>query len=219
MCGGFALTIGLGVPGFTRNVVRQLVYSAGRVFTYSFLGVMAGYAGFWFTSTAYLWINAQATLSMIAGLLLAAHGLRALGFAPRRFRKAHLTGYSVCVAGRIVRPFLMSRRAWHIFVAGVLTGFLPCGLVYAFLALASSSASVRDGLTTMALFGAGTAPIMILAGAGGALLSRKSRRHLLSVSAVCVVLTGLISMVRGILFVRMAPAPEVVRCLFCGQLG
>jgi ABC-type branched-subunit amino acid transport system ATPase component len=37
----------------------------------------------------------------------------------------------------------------------VLTGFLPCGLVYGYLALASSSASIWAGLLTMSNFSFG----------------------------------------------------------------
>ena len=71
----------------------------------------------------------------------------------------------------------------------------------------------------MSLFGAGTAPLMILAGVGGSLLSQAARRNLLRISAICVTLTGLISIARGILFVQFPGAPEVVRCVLCGSSG
>ena len=96
----------------------------------------------------------------------------------------------MCLAGTFVGPFLNSPRLSNVLLAGVLTGFLPCGLVYGYLALASSSASIRDGLLTMCIFGAGTGPLMILAGTGASLLSHGRRRNLLRISAVCVVLTG-----------------------------
>jgi hypothetical protein len=96
-----------------------------------------------------------------------------------------------------------------------LTGFLPCGLVYGFLTLASSSASVVHGLLTMVAFGAGTAPIMILTGVGGSLLSHSSRRHMLRVSAVCVLVTGLISLGRGVMFVQFPGSAALESCPFC----
>jgi uncharacterized protein len=216
MCGGFALSIGLGARSLTGNVWRQVIYTAGRIFTYSFFGVVAGYTGFWLAGRASLWINAQATLSLVAGVLLAGQGLLALGFVPRRFWPGLSGGGTPCLAGTFVGPFLTSPRLSNVLLAGVLTGFLPCGLVYGYLALASSSANIRDGLLTMCLFGAGTGPLMILAGTGASLVSHGARRNLLRVSAVCVVATGLISIVRGILFIQLTPAPEAVRCLFCG---
>jgi len=219
MCGGFALSIGIGSRGFACNLRRQLVYTSGRIFTYSFFGVVAGYAGFWIAGRASLWINAQATLCVIAGVLLAAQGLLALGLVPRRFWPKLVGGGTVCLAGSFVGPFLTSPRSSHVLLAGVFTGFLPCGLVYGYLALAASSANIGEGLLTMSLFGAGTGPLMILAGAGSSLLSQTKRRNLLKISAVCVSLTGLISIVRGILFLQLTPAPAIVRCVFCGVSG
>ncbi len=73
-------------------------------------------------------------------------GLLALGVVPRRFWPKSSSGGAACLAGTFVGPFLISPRLSNVLLAGVLTGFLPCGLVYGYLALASSSANVRDGL-------------------------------------------------------------------------
>jgi len=220
MCGGFAISIGIGSRGFAANVQRQSIYTAGRIFTYSFFGIFAGYAGWWIAGEASRWmINAQATLCMVAGVLLSTQGLIALGLVPRRFRPWLGGGGSGCLAGSFVGPFLNSPRYTDVLLAGVLTGFLPCGLVYGYLALATSSASIWQGLLTMSLFGAGTAPLMILTGAGSSLLSMTMRRNLLRIAAVCVCLTGLISIARGIHFVQLSAAPEITRCLFCRDTG
>lgn len=219
MCGGFAVSIGLGSRGLGSNLRRQLVYTAGRIFTYSFFGIVAGYAGLWIAARAGVWINIQATLSIVAGVLLISQSLLALGVVPRRYWSKFAGGGSVCLAGTFVGPFLASPSWSHVLVAGVLTGFLPCGLVYGYLALASSSASIWTGLLTMSVFGAGTGPLMILSGTGGSLISHASRGKFLKISACCVGVTGLISIVRGILFVQLTPAPEVVRCIFCGTPG
>jgi sulfite exporter TauE/SafE len=218
MCGGFALGIGLGAPSLAANVGRQVVYTAGRVFTYSFLGVAAGYAGSRITAGVGAWVNAQAALCLVAGLVLVGQGMLGLSLIPRRFR-AKSVGGAACLAGTFIGPFLRSPRTSDALLAGVFTGFLPCGLVYGFLALAGSSASIPQGLMTMALFGAGTGPLMILAGAGGSLLSHVARRDVLRVSAACVLLTGLISITRGLLFIQIFEAPEVVRCALCGASG
>jgi sulfite exporter TauE/SafE len=216
MCGGFAVRIGLGARGFPAILSRQVIYSAGRIFTYAFLGVAGGYAGTWLAHSSRLWINAQAILCMIAGAWLLIYGLLALGVIPRRLWPKLATNGTACLAGTFVGPFLASRARSGILLAGVLTGFLPCGLVYAFLALATSSASVWTGLLTMCLFGAGTAPLLILTGASGSLLSHYMQGRLLRISALCVCFTGLISIARGILFLQLPGAPEAARCLLCG---
>jgi sulfite exporter TauE/SafE len=67
----------------------------------------------------------------------------------------------------------------------------------------------------MLSFGAGTAPIMILTGAGGGLLPHSSRKQMLRVSAVCVLLTGLISLARGLTFVQWPASAALDNCPFC----
>jgi sulfite exporter TauE/SafE len=161
----------------------------------------------------------QAVLCITAGALLVGQGLLALGIVRRNYSPNVAGGGPVCLAGTFVGPFLGSPHLSHVLLAGVLTGFLPCGLVYGYLALASSLPNILDGLLTMSLFGAGTAPLMIAAGMGSSLVSGTVRRKLLKVAAICVSLTGLISILRGILFVQLTAAPEVVRCVLCGVSG
>lgn len=215
MCGGFALSIGMGARSLFSNLRRQLVYTLGRVLTYAFLGVAAGYAGLWLSRTAGTLVNVQAGLSIVAGGLLAVQGLLALGLLPRRLVPTIKGGATPCLAGSFVGPFLAAPGLTNVLLAGILTGFLPCGLVYGFLSLSSSSASVIEGLCIMVAFGAGTAPVMILTGAGGSLLSHSARRHLLRVSAVCVLLTGLISLARGAVFLQLPGSTVIQSCPFC----
>ena len=215
MCGGFALSIGVGAKSFTANLQRQLVYTLGRVLTYSFFGVVAGYAGFWLSRRAGTLIHVQGALSILAGCVLLFQGLLALGLLPGGLLGSIKLGGTPCLAGTFVGPFLTSPGLTNVLLAGVLTGFLPCGLVYGFLTLASSSASILQGLLTMCAFGAGTAPIMILTGAGGSLLSHSARRHLLRVSAVCVLLCGLVSLARGVAYVQFPVTAEAASCPFC----
>src|SRR4051794_22069701 len=88
MCGGVALSIGVGARDLGSNVLRQLMYTLGRVITYSFFGVMAGYGGFWLSRKAGTLVNVQAGLSILAGGLLVFQGLVSLGLVPKRVRRA-----------------------------------------------------------------------------------------------------------------------------------
>jgi sulfite exporter TauE/SafE len=218
MCGGFALTIGLGAPGFGSNMARQLAYTLGRVLTYSFFGVVAGYAGLWLSHEARALVNVQAILSMLAGGVLLFQGLLAQGLVPWRLGSAQGGGVS-CLAGGFIGPFLRARGSVNALIAGILTGFLPCGLVYGFLGLASSSASILHGLLTMVAFGAGTGPIMILTGVSGTFISLAARRRLLRVAAICVMIVGLISLARGVMFLQVSDAAPLHSCPFCGLAG
>lgn len=208
MCGGFALTVGLGARGLSENMRRQLLYSAGRVATYAFLGLCAGFAGFWLHERAGLLVNLQAALCVVAGIVLGTQALKTLGWLPSR-----VTGTApACLTSGLLGPFLAAPRAHQVFLAGVVNGFLPCGLVYGYLALATSTASLGRGLLTMTLFGLGTVPLMVLAGVGTSLLRYSVRQRLFRAAAWCVLLTGLLSIARGVWFWQSGSAPRCPRC-------
>jgi sulfite exporter TauE/SafE len=217
MCGGFALTVGLGSRDVKQNLARQVVYCSGRVFTYAFLGSAAGVAGLWFAKRAGTLVNVQAALSVGAGLLLILQGLLALGVKVQGLSllRRYFASAPPCLMSSFVGPFLASPKWHHMFVAGILNGLLPCGLVYAYLALASSTASVSLGLATMAVFGAGTVPVMVLTGAGASVVSLTARKRLYRVAGVCVLLTGCTAVARGAAFWS---AGESAKCPACEQV-
>jgi sulfite exporter TauE/SafE len=113
--------------------------------------------------------------------------------------------------------FLRSGTLRHVFLAGVLTGFLPCGLVYAYVALATSTGDTLHGAVTMAAFGAGTVPAMILTGSGASLLSLAGRRRMLRVAAWCVVVVGAISLARGLGFLDLPGWHSASGCPACAH--
>jgi len=90
----------------------------------------------------------------------------------------------------LFRQFLMGRGRWPVFVAGLATGFLPCGLVYAFLAAAVATGNVLKGMLVMACFGLGTVPAMAAIGCGSRVLSLRLRQHVFRLAACFVVLLG-----------------------------
>ena len=111
--------------------------------------------------------------------------------------------------------FLKAPGLHNIFLAGLLTGMLPCGLLYGFVALAASSEGIFAGATMMVAFGLGTAPVMILTGCGGSLLNLAARKYIYQIAAWCVVLTGLISIARGAGFVAAPGIFEAAGCPLC----
>jgi sulfite exporter TauE/SafE len=84
------------------------------------------------------------------------------------------------------------------FGAGVATGFLPCGLVYSFLALAVASGGLESGLMQMAMFGLGTVPAMVLVGCGGKLLTIGMRQRVYRLAACFVIALGALTVWRGL---------------------
>lgn len=200
MCGGFALGIGLNSNGWRRNLSRQTAYSVGRLSTYTLLGFFSGFFGLWADRKWHHFLDVQATLSLIAGLVLVFQGLLHLGFLDfaflRRFGTGPLSG-PVCLAARRFGSLLKLPGIWPVFIAGVFTGFMPCGLVYANLGLAAGSGSIAGGVLTMAAFGAGTFPLMILTGMGAGVASPKLRSRVMKIAAVCLFFTGCITLSRA----------------------
>jgi sulfite exporter TauE/SafE len=219
MCGAFAVSIGMGTTAVRTNLERQVLYTLGRVFTYSFGGAVAGMAGMKLQRLAFTAFNAQAALAIAAGVLLVGQGMYSAGLI-RRWRRVP-TAAGFCPATGLFASFLTAPGVWNAFFAGLLTGFLPCGLVYAYLALAAGTGNLWQGAAIMALFGAGTAPLMILTGVGTALLSVKTRSRLLRLAAACVVVTGLITVGRGVGWARVqsgeAGNTAAPVCPFCGS--
>jgi uncharacterized protein len=212
MCGPFALTIGTGATTWKTNLARQLLYTLGRVFTYSVLGAIAGFAGLYLQQTIPALVNTAAVLAVVAGLFLLYQGLLAARIIRRRTPNA--TGVP-CLAGDFFASFLKSPGNANVFLAGVFTGMLPCGLVYGFVALSASSGDMFFGGLLMAVFGFGTAPVMILTGCGGSLLSLTARKHLFRVAAWCVIFTGVISIARGFGFIAIPGSTIAIGCPLC----
>jgi len=202
MCGAFAMTVGtvqVRVPGermpLGPALMHQLVYSAGRLFTYGFLGALAGLIGGRLAKTNLPLVGGQQVLAIVAGVLMLYIGLSTLGFL--RF-KWLVGGSGGGFCGAMLRQFIASRGIGPCLLAGVFTGFLPCGLVYGALAKAAEQANPFAGWLGMVLFGVGTIPAMVAIGCGGTLLSLKLRARVLQLAACFVILLGGVTIYRGL---------------------
>lgn len=208
MCGPFALAVGSGAPGWRMNLRRQLLYSAGRIFTYAVLGAAAAFVGLRASRALVDWGNAAALLAVVAGIVLIAQGLWSAGVLPKRGVAA-----AACPGAGMFRLLLTGTGSLDVFLAGLFTGLLPCGLLYGMLALAASTSDPVRGLATMVAFGTGTMPAMVMAGVGGAVVGVVTRRRINTIAAWCLVLTGLISIARGT--TAFSITGEAATCPFC----
>lgn len=201
MCGPFALTIGGAAPNLRNNLAKQLLYSSGRIFTYTVLGAAVGFGGWRLTKAVPAIVNLPAILAILAGFLLVWQGLDAAGVL-QRFKRVKANSHP-CLGGSLLAGLLTGRHWVDVFLAGLFTGLLPCGLVYAMLTLAGSTGSIGLAMATMIAFGLGTVPIMVATGCGGSLISLAARRKLFALAAWCVVITGVVSIGRGIFFLDL----------------
>ncbi len=211
MCGPLAIALGVPSHNLSHNFRRQLFFSVGRLSTYGFMGALSAFAGLWLSQWTWLATSAQGLLAVIGGAVLVVLGLTTAGILPRL--KAGWITPNSCAAASWLKSLLLSPSKLSALLAGVFTGFIPCGLVYGFLAVAAASGDVLRGWLIMTTFGAGTMPLMLLAGCGATLISIATRARLLRLAAWCIVVTGVISIARGAGDLRgAAPAKS---CPFC----
>ncbi len=218
MCGPLALALGGTGQNVKGNLRRQMAFSGGRIFTYGFGGAVAGYFGHWlsrqgsFAMNTHM-VNVQAWLAIVAGCVLVIMGLITAGVFPN-WIASRLT-HVPCLSGKWLKTFLLAPGLGNAILAGVFTGFIPCGLVYGFLALAASTAGPWGGWLTMVCFGLGTVPLMVLTGCGGSLLNLSTRVRVLQIAAWCVVLTGGLSIARGMGYLNLAGEVAAGSCPLC----
>jgi sulfite exporter TauE/SafE len=173
MCGPIALVVGSGRP--------LVLYNAGRILTYGFLGAVAGSAG-----RALMLLGSAATVVSGAAMIIA--GVLMLGLVPT---KGLITIRPHGRFSRLTGGLLRAGR--NKFLLGLALGFLPCGLVYAALLKAMDSAGVVSGALTMLAFGIGTSAALFAVGYGTGFCGRWMAR----LAPVSVMVAGAVLVWRG----------------------
>jgi len=162
MCGG--IVAAMSFQGGSRQPYRfHLAYNLGRIGSYVVAGTIAGLVG----SAAFLsqhLLPVQKGLYVIAQTVLILLGLYLAGFS----RTVLLLERPGALLWRRLQPwlarFLPVRSFGQALTAGVLWGWLPCGLVYSVLITALASGSAARGAALLLAFGLGTLPNLLLMG-------------------------------------------------------
>jgi uncharacterized protein len=205
MCGGFACALGRDPHGHGATVLRHLLYNAGRLTTYCFLGGLAGALGQVICTPQGMTVSllsgsldtAQRILAIVAGLLMIGMALQFFGLLQGFHRLA--IGFGSSTFALSLRTLLTARGHAAPLAFGVFNGFLPCPLVYAFAAEAASTAGALPGFLVMASFGLGTFPAMLMMGGVGRALAPAWRQRGVWLAGTFILLLGLITLSRGIL--------------------
>lgn len=197
MCGGIVLAYStIKIDPQSSKVsqsVAHLLYSLGRVFTYTLLGAIFGALGgvVTFSNTA------NGILLLLAGIAMILAGLSLMG----KIKFLTLIEHSFSSSStykNIFKRILHSKSNTSFFTLGMLNGLLPCGFVYFFAITAASTANPLYGALVMMVFGLSTIPAMF--GLGFlASLSRATnlRTMMVSLSSFAVVLYGVYTIYNG----------------------
>ncbi len=179
MCGSIIGTLTLSLKPEIRNNKLSLLpyvlnYNLGRITSYTLAGLIIGSAGTLLSIPLGL-DQGYRVLQLLSASIMMGAGLYIAGWFPR-FAYIEKIGSRLWKQlepyGRRLIP-VSSRTQAYLF--GMIWGWLPCGLVYAALALAATSGDIlRSGMTMLA-FGLGTLPSVMGVGIMTEVLTKLSR--------------------------------------------
>jgi sulfite exporter TauE/SafE len=209
MCGPVVVAYSLHLRG--GSFMPHLLYSFGRITTYSILGGVMGLTGS-FVSAITLIEKFQAITLAAIGFVMIISGLAAAGWMPvlvRRKRGAagvEKGGSILQLLNRIVNSIGQTRTTGAFFPMGLVLGFIPCGLLYtAFIAAAGAGVDAANhirgflrGALLLFLFGIGTAPALLFLGQVVAIKREWLRSRFYKASAIMMVAMGIIFVYRAL---------------------
>ncbi len=196
--GALSLSLPADVRDRPGNLVAfVLLYNLGRILIYILLGVVVG-----FTGRLLEWGAGGEAWRQVAGFLAAITmiviGFYLTGWFPllrNMDRLGEFVWHRLEPLGRRLLPIKTLPGA---LLAGLVWGWLPCGLVYYALFLALPLSNPWAGGAFMFAFGLGTLPAMVATGTFTGWLARLGRRVLLRrIAGMIMVLIGLLTLLFG----------------------
>jgi len=192
MCGPIALALPLRSESWFTRVSGGLIYNLGRIITYMVLGAIFGLLGKGLHMAGF-----QLWTSVVLGILMITMVLIPIIFK----RMPSLSNIFESYSARLLSGFRNLFRKGDtksLFGIGLLNGILPCGLVYVAIAGAINTGDVLSAMIYMALFGAGTIPVMLAVSLAGTMISLKLRVFVNKLSPYVIVLLGVLFILRGL---------------------
>jgi len=179
-----------GRPLLSFSLFPSILYNAGRVISYTAVGIVVGALGSVITISE----RFRGVVILLAGIFMLVLGINMLGLFPslRRFL-------------RLPKIFTkkddeqQQKTNRGPLVVGLLNGFMPCGPLQAMQLYALSTGSPVRGGISMFLFCIGTVPLMFALGAASGILSgvKGLSRRVMYAGAILVAAMGLVMFSNG----------------------
>jgi sulfite exporter TauE/SafE len=191
----------------TQQSISHLLYSFGRILTYSILGAVFGFLG----GVATFSNTANGILWLVAGTAMLLTGLSLLG----KIKFLTLIEHSVSKSTWYQTNFkalLSSGSLFSFFLLGMLNGLLPCGFVYFFAITAASTADPFYGALVMIIFGLSTIPALFSLGFFVGLFKQSGLRNIMiKLAAISVILYGGYTIYNGYTYIAN-PNKTLLEC-------
>lgn len=195
MCGSVIGALTLSLPAEIREQPRKMLpyvalYNIGRVLSYTLAGMIVA-----LLLSPLNDIGGLAWLRYLAVVVMVAMGLYLAGWLPR-FARIETLGAPLWRRLQPLGQKLLPVRSYtQALLFGMVWGCLPCGLVYAALAVAATTGDAITGGLTMLAFGAGTLPAVMGAGLMTGLLASAARKpRVRQAAGVLIILMALTSL-------------------------
>ena len=186
--------------GRSGALIKHLSYNFGRILSYTMVGAILGAVGGSFAGFTMVgeWFSA------IAGIMLIVSGFWMLrifpwmGFKQEISVGAERKSFLFSLYARSYGALLASPTIESKFYIGFLTPLLPCGLLYSAFMMAASSGSAVNGALTMALFGSGIVPSLVIVGYVSTFFRFRLRSWGDKLAALTIILMGVMMLLRGL---------------------
>lgn len=189
MCGPLLLAVQAGQQITWKTTFNKLLYQFGRILTYGLLGLLLGLIGN--VASIQGW---QQGFSLVTGIILFGIGLFYM-FGKSSSKLASIQTKAFQPFARFMSKWLY--RPGGSFVAGILNGILPCGMVYMALASAVNADSLSNSFVFMLLFGLGTLPLLLLFSFAGNFPKRIFKKGFTTVLPILFLVMGAWFILRG----------------------
>jgi sulfite exporter TauE/SafE len=178
--------------------IAHILYSSGRITTYTLLGIIFGYLGgvatFNHITNGILLITAGIFM-FLAGLSLSGH-IRFLTIIEHSLSKS--SWYQ-----KNFRELLRGDTLFGFYLLGLLNGLIPCGFVYFFAITAASTGSPFWGGVVMFVFGVSTVPILFSLGFFVGIFRSSSLRNIMvKLATVTIFLYAIFTIYNGVGFIQ-----------------
>jgi sulfite exporter TauE/SafE len=202
MCGPVVSSCSVAIKN--KRLFPHLLYNLGRVSTYSLLGGIVGMTGS-ALGTAGHFYGVQKYIMLFAGISIILLGAGLAGWLPIIKYIENRGTLLANLVSRLKKITSGNMNTASFYSAGVLMGFIPCGLVYTALLTAAGAgmgagnhfAGFLNGTLIMFLFGIGTMPAMLLLGKIINTITIKMRATLYRLSAIVMIMMGIIFIIRA----------------------
>ncbi len=182
MCGPINFILPLDKNDKFKIAFELLVYHIGRIMTYALIGMAIGLLG-----NLLAFRQIQSYVAFIFGFLLLMYGLN-------YFIKVKLPDFFSQRSNLLLKMYnglLKSNAKSNLFLLGMLNGILPCGMVYAAMAVAFLNNEIINGGLMMIAFGLGTIPALVLLIIGSKNKSLRSLASKYQLQPVLMIIAGL----------------------------